>query len=234
MYDLEKAKKFFDGRHGKVQHVWQGVLKREPHQLLTSEKSRPWLFRCPAPLCFYNVSAATEKDINRQAETHPCPWFGGGTTTLGWSVMSEQFLRDIWGQLDLRVNDIMGEEPPDDPGFKERARYEARGLAVALAVLMPPFFYKPDEIAREAKKRWDERAIGNDSYETPGMGRLRLKPPPTEYTTAGLRKTDTSVQTTLDDQTKAGIKAALESGLFTDKQLASTYSVTEEYIRSLA
>lgn len=153
--------------------------------------------------------------------------------------MSEQFVKPIWSFLDAAMDVIKSEQlDAISADNRERAKQEARAYANVLAVLMPPFFSHPDEIAREAMVRWQKRKAGED-YETPGMGRLRYKPPNTTLTTAGLPKTDTSIQMTtkvieLDDATQKGIKAALESGLFTAKQLAATYSVSEAYIQSLA
>lgn len=237
------AARYFDRapapRMGKPPHVWRGVEKRDPATIPANDgKKYPWMYRCPAPLCFYNITCATEKDAERHRDTHKCPWFAGGTTTIDWSIMSGSFLEPLWGMLDEQMELIM-ESPNDD--VKERARYEARGMAKTLAVLMPPFFHHPDEIAREAKKRYDMR-VAQEDYETPGIGRLRLKPPQTTLDmVAAERPAPTAPRSNavtstakLGDREKAAIKNAMSvPGMFTEKDLAKTYGVSEDVIRAV-
>lgn len=137
----------------------------------------PWKFHCPQALCFFVVVAATEEILNERIETHPCPWYGGGTTTFSWGVMSDEYLEPIWAKLDAEVDTIKA-ETTDYPTDKfTQARYRARGLAEALAILMPPFFTTGDEIVREAMVRWEKRQAGQP-YETPGIGRFKWNRPP--------------------------------------------------------
>lgn len=221
---------------GKPPHVWAGVHKKDPEvlKLLSDQKKHPWGFRCPAPMCFYQISTTSEKDAESARSRHEatgCPWFGGGSTTLDWGAMSGSFLDPIWAQLDARMSDIMDNLTPETDAH-QRAKYEARGLAISLAILMPPFFHTPDEIAREAKVRYDKRKAGED-YETHGIGRLRYKPPSSTIRDVHTSSTPAPQKHLLDEATRKGVIAALESGLFKPEQLANTYSVSVAYIKSL-
>lgn len=163
----------------KVGNNWPGLYKvnfKHPGVLY------PYKYLCPQPLCFLSLVAATEEKIIEQIETHTCPWFGGGTTTFSWGVMSDEYLTPIWKLLDDEVDMIKGAGDPSRSDDQVRndmqgARMRARGLAEALAILMPPFFTTGDEIVREAIVRWEHRKAGK-TYETPGLGRYKFQRPP--------------------------------------------------------
>jgi hypothetical protein len=156
----------------KVANTWPGKTKLNfTHPGI----QYPWKFHCPQPLCFYVVVAADEATIDKRIETHTCPWFGGGTTTFSWGTMSDDFLQPIWKMLDASV-DVL-KSPNATAEEKIAARFGGRGLAEALAILMPPFFKTGDEIVKEAIVRWENRQAGTD-YETPGLGRFKFKRPP--------------------------------------------------------
>lgn len=161
-------------RPGKPGHIWPGVYKIPKSYLLDAQK-HPWHFNCPAPLCFYRGAYADELAARKIQETHPCPWFGGGTTTLSWGIMSDMFLAPIWADLDALMDIIKSDSHSEEE--KARCRFAARGMATALAHLMPPFFHTWEEVATEAAVRWQARQKGED-YETPGIGRLRYAVPP--------------------------------------------------------
>lgn len=167
-------------RLGKPGHIWPGVYKNPSSY---TDKTRPWRFACPAPLCFFHGGYPTEAMARKMQETHTCPWYGGGKTTISRGLMSDMFLAPIWKKLDEAVDELMIEnaKTPQERGHEYHASEEmagrARGLSEALAILMPPFFSTGDEIAREALVRWEKRQAGED-YETPGIGRLRFKVPP--------------------------------------------------------
>lgn len=174
-------------RPGKPGHIWPGVYKI-PKSYPADAQKHPWHFNCPAPLCFYRGAYTDELAARRIQETHPCPWFGGGTTTLSWGIMSDMFLAPIWKKLDEVMNQLMLEKMAAASAagatmVEEHNREilmlqnQARGMAEALAILMPPFFSTGDEIAQEALVRWQARQKGED-YETPGIGRLRFAVPP--------------------------------------------------------
>lgn len=222
-------------RLGKRGHQWPGVWETPKHY--KSRKEAPWRLSCPAPLCFYNGGYKTELQARRVQETHPCPWFGGGTTTISWGVMSDQFLQFIWKDLDEIMDVLMVTETPSEERVEWQGR--ARGLAQALAILMPPFFHDPDEIAQEALVRWEKKQAGEE-YETPGIGRLRFQSPPGAdvMTPAGLYRVSPEHDPTLpkrppahslSDQDIAAIRKAKDH--FPIAALATAYGVTEAVIK---
>jgi hypothetical protein len=236
---------------GKPARAWQGVTNRKGQT--KDQREHPWQYSCPAPMCFYTVTAKTEKDILRVESDHTtksdsCPWFGGGTTTLSWSIMAASFIEPIWKLLDECMDFIMQPgNSDDDPVYAEtrlKRQSEARAYANTLAVLMPPFFTHPDQIAKEAKRRWNVRQSDTFDperstvcYATPGIGHLRYKPAETTKvmeTTQVLQRPNAIQQLkALDQATTTAIKGALGSGMFTVKQLAATYGLTEAQVKAL-
>jgi hypothetical protein len=226
-------------RPGKPGHIWPGVHKIP---LSFKNQSKPWKVNCPAPLCFFVGSYEFEASARKAQETHQCPWFGGGTTTISWGIMSSQFLSPMWAELDRLVDFVKKED--EDPAERGKASQQAKGLAFALATLMPPFFSTVEEISHEALVRWEKRQAGED-YETPGLGRLRFKVPPGahEMTPAGLYHADVmgtkhepeyhpstaSRSHGLDQATIAEIVKSAKNG-FPARMLATVHSVSEKVI----
>jgi len=205
----------------------------------------PFKFMCPQPLCFISLVAATEEKIIEQIETHTCPWFGGGTTTFSWGVMSDDYLTPIWKMLDEQVDIIKGGGSAGRTDDQVRldmqdARMKARGIAESLAILMPPFFTTGDEIVREAVVRWERRQAGAD-YETPGLGRFKFQRPPgvvgdpdnpswvtqPEYDTKAPKP---APKHNLTDAEVASVKASKN---FPVAMLAAAYNTTEAVIKYL-
>lgn len=196
----------------------------------------PWKYHCPAPLCFMVIHAATEDIIDERIRKHPCPWYGGGTTTLSWGVMSDNYLAPIWEKLDAEVDIMKGigrSEHAGDDEIREdmqAARYRAGAYAETLAILMPPFFSTKKEIVNEALVRHENRVAGVD-YETPGLGRLRYKVPVTsrgdvidEYDPAAPKKAPPNSLTEIEI---ANIK---KSKTFPIAMLMSAYGVDRKVI----
>jgi len=234
-------------RPGKPGHLWPGVYK-VPQSYTSSPdmKKHPWRFNCPAPLCFYHGGYADEAMARKVQETHPCPWFGGGTTTLSWGIMSDMFLAPIWKKLDDAVDELMrikSRTHDYDPDMRQQEGL-CRGLAESLAVLMPPFFSTGDEIAQEAMVRYEKRQAGED-YETPGIGRLRYSVPPAAelLTPSGIphaavvgtksapeyHPANAVKNFGLSDETVAAIMSGHRAG-FPDKMLALAHAVDEKII----
>lgn len=235
-------------RPGKKGYHWPGVYKAEGKHL---DKDTIWRLRCPAPMCFYQGAYRTEAEANMLQETHPCPWFGGGTTTISWGIMSEQYLAPMWEELDRVVDLIKAPNQPDPeaPGNDREMMFDlqgqARGIAFALSRLMPPFFHTVEEISQEALVRWLKRQVGED-YETPGMGLLRFKAPPGAdvMTPAGQYKSPefdpkaprkkavpVNLRHNLTADEVAKIKAA--GSMMPADMLASAYGVSEAVIKSI-
>jgi hypothetical protein len=217
----------------KTANGWPGVY----NTLHTNPKAEyPWRFHCPQPLCFMVLHAATEAILNDRVEKHQCPWFGGGTTTFSWGVMADDYLMPIWKMLDAAV-DVMKSEAAT-PEEKTAARFGGRGLAEALAILMPPFFTTGDEIVKEALVRWENRQSGTD-YETPGIGRFKWKRPPgvigdpnkpswaKEYDPSEPKK-KAAPKHSLDDKAIAAIKQA---AAFPAEILSTAYGVPVDVIK---
>lgn len=216
----------------KTANGWPGVY----NTLHTNPKAEyPWRFHCPQPLCFMVLHAATEVILNTRIEKHQCPWFGGGTTTFSWGVMADEYLTPIWKQLDEQVDAIQAKD-----GHEQIARFKARAIAEALAILMPPFFTTGDEIVKEALVRWEHRQAGTD-YETPGIGRFKWKRPPgvigdpnkpswaKEYDPSE-PKPKKKVTHNLSDADVTAIKAA---AAFPAEILATAYGVTADVIKNI-
>lgn len=146
--------------------------------------------------------------------------------TMG--VNPNDILLNTWKRLDLYTEMLM-----DVTGIAELeknvAKAKARAYAEVLADMMPPFFDNPDDIVREAVIRYKNRE--NPDYETPGLGQKSLAEfdkMPYQNSTPTRKKAEPE----LDEATRAGIKKALESGMFTVSQLAKSYSVSHLVIES--
>lgn len=193
------------------------------------KQAYPWKFQCQAPLCFYAIVAATEEKIDKRIEDHPCPWFGGGTTTLSWGVMSDSYLAPIWELMDKHMDAVYDETASSEARLANRE--VARGLAYSLSILMPPFFSTPGEIIIEAKVRYEHRKAGTE-YETPGLGRLKWKQPLADSTLAFAQRSEydpnAEPANKLTDEEKAKIKA---SKMFPTNMLAEAYGVSEAVIK---
>lgn len=196
-------------------------------------------FACPAPLCFYNIVAATAELRDVRAADHPCPWFGGGHTTLSWGIMSDQYLEPIWKLLDASVDSIKGTAPDDwDQPSLQATRAEARAYANTLALLMQPFFSTQQEISHEALRRWQERQAGRVP-ETPGIGRLKWKRPggvvgdpshPSWVTKEYDPANPTPIHHNLTDEQVAAVKAAKGMPV---AMIATAFDVSERVVLAL-
>lgn len=202
----------------------------------------PWKFNCPEPLCFYAIVAADEVTLDKRIEQHTCPWYGGGTTTFSWGVMSDFYLGPIWKLLDDQVDIIKGTVPSEYFEQFTAAKFKARGIAEVLAVLMPPFFATADEIVREAIVRWEKRQAG-EKYDTPGLGTRKFHRPPgaegvdnpswitkPEYTADQPRPKKPAPKYNLDPTQIAEIKA--RKG-FPAEILSSVYGVPVDIVKSI-
>lgn len=230
-------------RPGKPGHIWPGIY-RIP--LGWKDQTKPWKLCCPAPLCFFSGRYEFQATARKMQEAHPCPWFGGGTTTISWGIMSSQFLSPLWTELDRLVDFVMDES--NDSTERGKAAERARGLAFALATFMPPFFNTVDEISHESLVRWEKRKAGED-YETPGLGRLRFQVPPAAHvlTPAGLYHSEVAgtkhapefhpgAQTPrshgLSDAKVLEIVSAAKNG-FPNRMLATVHGVPENVIADI-
>lgn len=160
-------------------------------------------------------------------------------------------LERLWIELDTTMDALMAMAEAGQVGEPtERLRIKARAQAETLAILMDPFFSSADEVAREAKRRFDARKRGDESYKTPGLAGEEYVPPVTS-SSASLPRGDESSQTgtkrtssrraggsgsaartkTLPKDAIPSITQALESGMFTVAQIAKSYGLTEAQVR---
>lgn len=141
-----------------------------------------YLYQCSEPGCWYRLLLE-----EFESWAHKCPH--GGDTHYGLSV-TMSLVSQCWEDLDELMDQLMipagkVENPKlgqsiwrstDDHIKYERVKGQARGMAVLLARFMVPFFSTPDDIAKEAKRRWEARQRGED-YETPGLGSRKFEFP---------------------------------------------------------
>lgn len=161
----------------------------------------------------------------------------------------ESLLRRTWELLDSKVDIILAE--PNGPGdnaleaaARERARYEARGIAETLAIHMKPFFESADDIVKEAVKRHKARKAGA-AHETPGLAehlwdpntnwdgtpRVKVAEPksrtrPVAAPKKAAPKVDNTSTKQLTPEEADGIREAVASGMFSKEDVASMFKVS--------
>lgn len=125
------------------------------------------VFKCPVRHCHFTIALLTPNDNLK----HKCPF--RGTTTLGWGAQVS-ILEKIWLHADEKFAELMNNKD------SEILKGYLRGISYTLAAFMPPHFTTPDEVARELKRRYAAIEAG-ETYETPGIGSLRMAPPTPVY-----------------------------------------------------
>lgn len=157
----------------------------------------------------------------------------------------EPLLFSLWELLQSKVKIILG--PPKDHETMDRAKYEARGIAEALAILMKPFMESADHVVKCAVK-----AYKDPDFEVPGLAsylwdpqfnhdgspRVVVAQPKAKAARPAAKpkaKVDSKSTKTLSADEAAGIKEAVESGMFGKEEVASIFGVSMETLeQSLA
>lgn len=195
------------------------------------DEEYPFLYECGKPHCFYRVVTRTYEEAKEQNK-HKCP--AGAETNIGASL-TQSILEKAWQLLDEAMLDIKSGRDDLD---RENVRGRARGIAEVLALFMPPHFRTPDEIAREALKRYQAAtADPPQEHETPGLGALRyVFPNDTKYKTALAQAAETKRRVekgteVLDDQKRSDIIRL--HGMFDAGQVAKMYDVGEKTVLNL-
>lgn len=193
---------------------------------------------CEREGCYAIAAFRTEEDAQVFLALHKCPYMSPAKIGL---LVSRTLLEESWVDLDEVMDTLM--DGNLDPDQIQRFRGEARGMAKILARFMSPHLRTADDIAREAKRRYDARKAGEE-YETPGLGHRRMEPPPAAPVTyAGTparnarqssRGTKVSKVLALTEQERTAIKMARDSGMFSVKELSGVYGITEAEVSAIA
>lgn len=213
----------------------------EPFSWSKDAQAHPWIAKCHRTEigCFFNVSAVTEEEGQVKLALHNCP-HRGGPTKIGLMV-SVTLLEQVWALLDECVDKIMEPDLPADE--KNDLQQQAKAYAKVICVFMEIYFPFPNEVSAEAKRRYQARVAGDTTYTTRGLGSRATEfpegfrssdPKPASKPTRNARaqKVAAPPKQLTDDEKKA-VRFAASSGLFTHKQLAETYGVTERYIEQV-
>lgn len=206
--------------------------KGTPFSWSTDAQAHPWLVSCDRDGCFYYVCADAEEDGKVKLALHRCPTRG---TTHQGLMMARSLLQQAWAELDELVDKIM--DPDTAPTEKNDLQQQAKGISTVLAIFMVPHFEFPHEISKEAKRRYEARVAG-EQYETAGLGVRMMEPPPSNWrpdvskASKGVRVADKKT-VSLGDKEREAIKFAGSSGMFTHKQLADTYGISEAQVQEI-
>lgn len=186
------------------------------------------VYRCPEPMCYY----ARQVPRTEQPPQHNCPEMNG-TTKVGWTVYGPSLLEKCWAELDRVTARLID---PILAGDKEQDKGYAQGLAFTLSLFMAPHLTTSQDIAREAKRRYENK--DNPEYCTPGLAERKYEPPPGDHKLsrqtehrAKVMATKPKVSHTLTEQQISMIKAGAE--MFSAEDLAPMYGVSVAVIQSL-
>lgn len=166
-------------------------------------------------------------------------------------VETEPLIFKTWELLQSKMPLIMDKKPETDPWTgdtatvraQERAKYEARGIAEVLAILMKPFMDDADHVVKCAVKYYKD-----NTFEVPGLalhlwdplrnpdGSLRTQLPEPKQTSkpAARPKKQAASRTTAPTRKLAdltpeeieGIKGAIGSGMFVANEVANMFKVS--------
>lgn len=223
--------------------------------------THPWSFRCERPGCFWITAHKTEQNaIDQQAkhEKETCPLTGGDTYLMAETDekgqqytqphLNKSILEDLWDELDKTYDTLSREHGPIP---QENLKGRARGIAFAIKLMSKPYFETIEDVVKEAVKRKHIRDGAKPWEPTPGY---KFNPPPPGTITrsapmveAPKERMGTSRGTNpntgrpsrrgyekkkdLPAEAIAGIKQAVESGMFTEESVASIFKVTPEQVK---
>lgn len=142
-------------------------------------------------------------------------------------------LQRTWEKLDREVDAIKRPDTIDPEYHKTRAV----ALAEVLAMFMVPYFSTTQEVSAEALRRWKARQNGEE-YETLGLGAHALSlPKPAVQIPRGQQTTKRAAapKSSGNRIPAAAVNNSLQgivTGMFTVKQIASMYKMTEGEVKS--
>lgn len=164
---------------------------------------------------------------------------------MSWTV-TKTLVQQMWEKLDVEYESLV-------MSGDESWKHKARSTAECIAIFMPPHFRTADEVVKEAVKRFKAKEAGED-YETPGLGTRRYETPEEWHATRGGFTTNSDIakanppsaskrpstrvkpvatSENVPDDTKRAIKMGLESGMFSEADLARAYGLSIEVVHSI-
>lgn len=141
---------------------------------------------------------------------------GGVNKKVFFVGKNPDMLFELWKKIDYEVDQIKsGSLNP------EYNKFRAGAFAEAISMIMP---LTRDEVSAEALRRWEARQAGTD-YETPGLAEEIYTPPVTfgNQKSTGNRIPDAAVNSSTQ---------AIKLGMFTVAQIAKSYGMTEDEVKS--
>lgn len=231
-----------------------------PNESMT-KLSHPFTFVCDVDNCAYRTAHKTQAAAFAEQTTHNnsglCPMVGKKNYLLNeYDERGQQYTaphmgkslgEKLWDRLDEQVEALMNDQ--DNPALKGICR----GLAISVHTMMEHYYPTVDDVTRQAVKRY-QMFHGFIPYE-PTSGYQHNPPPvgskayrdanakmanvdPDENTAKKLRGTKAPEQypiktVSLDPVVEQKLRNALETGLFSDDDLATSFGVTPQYISAL-
>jgi hypothetical protein len=140
-------------------------------------------------------------------------------------------VEQVWKKVDEDMLNLM--QPAANTDFVA-LKSRLRAFAEVLAIFMSPHFTTADEVAKEAKRRYDNR--DDPEYCTPGLNQRRYEPPPgTPVRSVAPTKATApysppkAIYAKLKPEEIEAIKKFSTLG-FTTEQMAKTYGVSKTVI----
>lgn len=154
---------------------------------------------------------------------------------------TEPLIFKTW-ELLMRKVEIILTPPMNDleRDNAERARYEGRGIAEVLAIQMKPFMESADDVVRHAVACFHDKNhvvpglgqhLWDPMYNPDGSPRVPLNAPKKATATKPAPQVQKRTGNTIPDSALAGVRGAIATGMFTVKQVATTYSMSEAEVK---
>jgi hypothetical protein len=137
----------------------------------------------------------------------------------------DDLLVELWNKLDNAVDDLK-----KLPSFNEDyIRGECFAFSQAIHIVMRPFYPARVDVVKEAMVRWEARQAGTE-HESPGLAETIWRPE-TDWMGHTPTKSEPKTGNLIPDSAIATARVGIDRGLFTVKQMASTYNMTEQEVK---
>lgn len=231
----------------------------EPNVTMT-RGTHPFSIVCPRFDCYYRTAHASMLMAEIAWTEHvagQCPMEGKASYLMEerdekgqrYTMLhvSKSMLEKLWDELDASFDKFVSDQAAADA---EQTKGRMRGLAFAIQLMCTHYFESVDDVVREEMKRRSIRTGAIEFEPTPGY---QFNPPPVgtkEYEKA-VKKSGTDIATkaprkataprqqaptkmvSLAPEVDEKIRKALATGLFSDEDIAGSFSVTPAYISAL-